>query len=104
MRSRPSAIVCSARDGDILPSGGHLAETGDGEDRMNVHDDAAGKTFDVAYLALSGTTTAVRCPALLRELRGLGFSTVIAVPTPNVSRVIAPRDVADVEGVRLVES
>jgi phosphopantothenoylcysteine synthetase/decarboxylase len=66
--------------------------------------DAANEIFDVVYLVLSGTTTAVRCPELLRGLIGLGFSTVIALPTPNASRVIAPRDLADVEGVRVVES
>jgi phosphopantothenoylcysteine synthetase/decarboxylase len=60
--------------------------------------------FDVAYLVLSGTTTAARCPELLRGLVGLGFSTVIALPTPNAARVIAPRDLADVAGVRVVES
>ena len=60
--------------------------------------------FDVAYLVLSGTSTAVRCPELLRGLLGLGFSTVISIPTPNASRVIAPRDLADVEGVQVVES
>ncbi len=60
--------------------------------------------FDVVYLVLSGTTTAARCPELLRELVGLGFSTVIALPTPNASRVIAPRDMADIEGVQVVES
>jgi phosphopantothenoylcysteine synthetase/decarboxylase len=63
-----------------------------------------GERFDVAYLVLSGTTTAARCPELLRELLGLGFSTVIALPTPNASRVIALRDMADVEGVQVVES
>jgi phosphopantothenoylcysteine synthetase/decarboxylase len=71
---------------------------------MNAHDDSGENVFDVAYLMLSGTTTASRCPELLRELLGLGFQTVIAVPTPNASRVIAPRDLADVEGVRVVES
>jgi phosphopantothenoylcysteine decarboxylase len=60
--------------------------------------------FDVAYLVLSGTTTATRCPELLRELVGLGFSTVIALPTPNAARVIASRELADVEGVGVVES
>jgi phosphopantothenoylcysteine synthetase/decarboxylase len=60
--------------------------------------------FDVAYLVISGTTTAARCPELLRGLVGLGFSTVIALPTPNASRVIAPRDLADIVGVRVVES
>jgi len=65
---------------------------------------AGGETFDVAYLVLSGTTTAARCPELLRGLAGLGFATVIAIPTPNASRVIAPRDLAEVERVRVVES
>lgn len=62
------------------------------------------ETFDVVYLILSGTTTAGRCPDLLRGLVACGFSTVIAIPTPNASRVIAPRDLADVDGVRVVES
>jgi phosphopantothenoylcysteine synthetase/decarboxylase len=53
---------------------------------------------------LSGTTTAARCPDILRGLVGLGFSSVIAIPTTNASRVVAPRDLADVEGVRVVES
>src|SRR5579863_1772019 len=63
-----------------------------------------GERFDVAYLVLSGTTTAARCPEILRELVGLGFSIVIALPTPNASRVVAPRDLADVTGVQVVES
>ena len=60
--------------------------------------------FDVAYLVSSGTSTAARCPELLRELVGLGFSTVIAIPTPNASRVVASRELADLEGVQVVES
>ena len=60
--------------------------------------------FDVAYLVLSGTTTAVRCPELLRGLIGLGFATVIALPTPNASRVVAARELADIEGAQLVQS
>jgi len=60
--------------------------------------------FDVAYLVLSGTTTAARCPELLRGLVELGFSTIIALPTPNASRVIAARELADVEGAQVVES
>src|SRR5438876_4933841 len=63
-----------------------------------------GERFDVAYLVLSGTTTAARCPELLRELVGLGFSSVIALPTPNASRVIAPRELADIVGAQVVES
>jgi phosphopantothenoylcysteine synthetase/decarboxylase len=62
------------------------------------------ETFDVAYLVLSGTSTAARCPELLRELVGLRFSTVIATPTPNASRVVSPRELADIEGVQVVQS
>jgi phosphopantothenoylcysteine synthetase/decarboxylase len=65
---------------------------------------AVGESFNIAYLVLSGTTTAARCPELLRGLVGLGFATVIAIPTPNASRVIAPRELADVERVKVVES
>src|SRR5882757_5948436 len=71
---------------------------------MSPGDAVGGEGFDVAYLVLSGTTTAARCPELLRGLVGLGFSTVIAIPTSNASRVIATRDLADVEGVQVVES
>src|SRR5580698_7412037 len=71
---------------------------------MNSSGAASGEGFDVAYLVLSGTTTAARCPELLYGLVGLGFSTVIALPTPNASRVIALRDLADVEGAQVVES
>jgi phosphopantothenoylcysteine synthetase/decarboxylase len=63
-----------------------------------------GERFPVAYLVLSGTTTAARGPELLRGLIGLGFSTVIAIPTPNAARVIAPRELADVEGAQVVQS
>jgi phosphopantothenoylcysteine synthetase/decarboxylase len=62
------------------------------------------ETFDVAYLILSGTTTAARCPEILRGLVGLGFAAVIAIPTPNASRVVAPRELADVPGAQVVES
>src|SRR5213082_1538946 len=71
---------------------------------MSLSSAAGGESFDVAYLVLSGTTTAARCPEILGGLVGLGFSTVIALPTPNASRVIAPRDLADVKGVQVVES
>jgi phosphopantothenoylcysteine synthetase/decarboxylase len=64
----------------------------------------AGETYDVVYLVLSGTTTAARCPEILRGLVGLGFATVIALPTPNASRVIAGRELADVPGAQVVES
>ena len=60
--------------------------------------------FDVVYLVFSGTTTAARCPELARGLIALGFATVLALPTPNASRVLAPRELADVTGVQVVES
>src|SRR4051794_36713313 len=65
---------------------------------------ASGESFDVAYLVLSGATTAAGCPELLCALVGLGFSAVIVIPTPNAARVIASRDLADVEGVQVVQS
>jgi phosphopantothenoylcysteine synthetase/decarboxylase len=71
---------------------------------MGHGDTGDGERYDVAYLILSGTTTAARGPEILRGLVGLGFSTVIVIPTPNASRVIASRDLADVEGVQVVES
>lgn len=71
---------------------------------MSVGDAKNGERFDVAYLMLSGTTTAARGPDLLRGLVGLGFSAVIAIPTPNAARVIAARDLADVDGAQVVES
>jgi hypothetical protein len=77
----------------------HLMEIG-----MRTLETESGETFDVAYLMVSGTTTAARAPELLQGLVQLGFSTVIAVPTPNASRVLAPRDLADIVGVQVVES
>ena len=64
----------------------------------------SGETYDVVYLVLSGTTTAARCPEILQGLVGLGFATIIALPTPNASRVIAGRELADVTGAQVVES
>lgn len=60
--------------------------------------------FAVAYLIVSGTTTAARAPELLGALVALGFRTVIAIPTANSARVIAPRELADVPGAQVVES
>ncbi|MGH7064311.1 MAG: flavoprotein [Stellaceae bacterium] len=64
----------------------------------------SGETFGVAYLVLSGTTTAARGPELLRGLVGLGFAQVIAIPTPNAARVVAARELADVAGAQVVQS
>src|SRR5262244_3535379 len=71
---------------------------------MSAASAAGAEKFDTAYLVLSGTTTAARGPELLRGLVRLGFSTVIAIPTPNASRVIAPRELADTESVQVIES
>ena len=71
---------------------------------MSASADADRERFDVVYLLLSGTTTAARGPEILRGLVGLGFATVIALPTPNASRVVAPRELADIAGVQLVQS
>ena len=71
---------------------------------MSHRDADPAETFDIAYLVLSGTTTASRGPELIRGLTNLGFRTVITIPTPNATRVIAPRELADVEGTHVVES
>ena len=71
---------------------------------MSHRDADPAETFDIAYLVLSGTTTASRGPELIRGLMNLGFRTVITIPTPNATRVIAPRELADVEGTHVVES
>jgi phosphopantothenoylcysteine synthetase/decarboxylase len=60
--------------------------------------------FGVAYLIVSGTTTAARAPEILHGLVGLGFATVIAIPTPNAARTISGRELADVAGAQVVES
>src|SRR5204863_3839281 len=62
------------------------------------------ESFEVAYLIVSGTTTAARGPEILRGLVGLGFATVIALPTPNSARTISGRELADVPGAQVVES
>lgn len=60
--------------------------------------------YELAYLIVSGTTTAARTPELLRALLDLGFAQVIAIPTPNAARVVAARELADVAGAQVVES
>src|SRR6478672_1618172 len=60
--------------------------------------------YDLVYLIVSGTTTAARGPEILRGLVGLGFATVIAIPTPNAARTISGRELADVAGAQVVES
>jgi phosphopantothenoylcysteine synthetase/decarboxylase len=61
-------------------------------------------TYDTAYLIISGATTAARCPEILAGMVRLGFHHVFAIPTPNASRTIALRELADVPGAQVVES
>ncbi|MCC6174757.1 MAG: hypothetical protein IT305_05580 [Chloroflexi bacterium] len=65
---------------------------------------AGGERFDVAYLIYSGAATAAQVPEILAGIRDLGVGTVLALPTPNAARVLAPRDVATIEGIQVVES
>ena len=71
---------------------------------MSTGADVAAERFEVAYLVLSGTSTAARGPELASGLLTVGFSALIVIPTPNASRVIAPRELADIPGVQVVES
>src|SRR5438477_7150698 len=71
---------------------------------MSTSNTMKGERFEVVYLIVSGTTTAARTPEILRGLVGLGFRTVIAIPTPNAARTIAGRELADVAGAQVVES
>jgi phosphopantothenoylcysteine synthetase/decarboxylase len=59
--------------------------------------------LSVAYLIVTGTTTASRAPDLVRGLLEL-VPTVITLATPNSARVIAPRDLSAIPGNRHVES
>jgi phosphopantothenoylcysteine decarboxylase len=60
-------------------------------------------SLQLAYLVVTGTTTASRVPEILAGLRGLELET-ITLMTPNAARVIAPRDISSIEGNVLVES
>jgi phosphopantothenoylcysteine synthetase/decarboxylase len=58
---------------------------------------------DLAYLVITGTTTASRAPDLIRGLLDI-VPNVITLCTPNSERVIAPRDLSVIAGNRVVES
>src|SRR5690242_18959462 len=73
------------------------------KNEMSIDAAASAESFDVVYLVLSGTTTAARCPELLRALVALGCSVVMAIPTPSAARVIASCGLADVEGAQVVQ-
>lgn len=59
--------------------------------------------MDLAYLVVTGTTTAARAPELTRGLLDM-VPRVITLCTPNSERVIAPRDLSVIPGNRVVES
>jgi phosphopantothenoylcysteine synthetase/decarboxylase len=57
----------------------------------------------VAYLVVTGTTTAPRAVDLVRGLRAL-LPRVLTIATPNAAQVIAARDLSSIDGNQLVES
>jgi phosphopantothenoylcysteine synthetase/decarboxylase len=59
--------------------------------------------MDLAYLIVTGTTTAPRAAELLQGLLEL-VPRVYTIMTPNAARVISPRDLSVLPGNRLVES
>jgi phosphopantothenoylcysteine synthetase/decarboxylase len=59
--------------------------------------------LELAYLIVTGTTTAPRAAELVGGLLEL-VPRVITIPTPNAAQVISPRDLSTIPGNRLVES
>ncbi|HEY2595708.1 MAG TPA: flavoprotein, partial [Chloroflexota bacterium] len=57
----------------------------------------------LAYLVVTGTTTAPRARELVAGLLGM-VEQVITLTTPHAARVVAPRDLSSIPGNRLVES
>jgi phosphopantothenoylcysteine synthetase/decarboxylase len=60
-------------------------------------------SLGLAYLIVTGTTTAPQAVSLVEGLRSL-VPQVITIATPNATRVIALRDLSVVPGNRVVES
>jgi phosphopantothenoylcysteine synthetase/decarboxylase len=58
---------------------------------------------NLAYLVVTGTTTAPLAADLVRGLQAR-FETVLTLMTPHAARVVAPRDLSAIAGNRLVES
>jgi phosphopantothenoylcysteine synthetase/decarboxylase len=58
---------------------------------------------NLAYLVVTGTTTAPLAADLVRGLQAR-FETVLTLMTPHAARVIAPRDLSAIAGNRLIES
>src|ERR1700730_13116206 len=60
-------------------------------------------SLELAYVVVTGTTTAPLARELVQGLLGLG-PRVITLATPNARRVIAARDLSALPGNQLVES
>jgi phosphopantothenoylcysteine synthetase/decarboxylase len=60
-------------------------------------------SLELAYLIVTGTTTAPRAVELVHGLLEL-LPRVLTIPTPNAARVISPRDLSTIPGNQLVES
>jgi phosphopantothenoylcysteine synthetase/decarboxylase len=59
--------------------------------------------YQLAYLIVTGTTTAPRAAEIVGRLLEL-VPRVITIATPNAAQVISPRDLSTIAGNRLVES
>jgi phosphopantothenoylcysteine synthetase/decarboxylase len=59
--------------------------------------------LELAYLIVTGTTTAPRATEIVQSLLGV-VRQVITIATPNAAQVVAPRDLSAIPGNRLVES
>src|ERR1700738_5327516 len=64
---------------------------------------ASSVKLDLAYIVVTGTTTAPLAVELVRGMLEL-VPRVITITTPNAGRVIAPRDLSAIPGNTLVES
>ena len=59
--------------------------------------------FEVAYLIVTGTTTAPLAKELVQGLLAL-CPTIVTMATPNAARILAMRELATIPGNRFVES
>jgi phosphopantothenoylcysteine synthetase/decarboxylase len=59
--------------------------------------------LDLAYLIVTGTTTAPRATDLVHRLLEI-VPRVLTIATPNAAQVISPRDLSSIPGNQLVES
>lgn len=68
-------------------------------------DAVAGRNGEsIVYLIVTGSRSALYVPDLLRGLAAMGLADVIAIPTPNASRVVCPLELATATNAQIVES